>query len=375
MAHLTGDRRRRLGPAATATAAVITVAAGVAITALPAAGATGPPTAELVRAAADTQATAGGFTMGGQGYLLDDGQFRRIAVPGATGTLPYGIDNRGQVVGIYDDPRGRSHGFAWERGSFRTIDVPVPTGTTPDGISGSGALDINNRGQIVGAYVGTDGHEHGYLRERGQFQIIDAPGSTDTIAFSINDRGQITVQSSSPDEPDRSFLLDHGHFTRIQFPAAADTLVHKNNNDGEIVGVYSDGSLQQHGFTLSNGRYRTVDYPGTTVTGVNASNTRGQIVGYLFEGDPADPANLAIHGAILTRGRLTTFDAPGPPSGHTGTTVYDINDRGQMVGAKLPLPDTTTAAAPAGLGRHVGWRWQEALAGGHALAWTPAPGG
>jgi probable HAF family extracellular repeat protein len=75
----------------------------------------------------DPPAELAGFTGGGQGYLLDDGRFRRIEVPGATGTLPFGINNRGQIVGIFDDANGRSHGFLWERGRFRTIDAPRAT--------------------------------------------------------------------------------------------------------------------------------------------------------------------------------------------------------------------------------------------------------
>ena len=288
------------------------------------------------------QAAAQGFTRGGQGYLMDEGRFRVIAVPSATGTLPYGINNRRQIVGVYDDARGRSHGFVWEQGRFRTIDHPRATGTIPGLISGGGAFGINNRGQIVGAYVSRDGHLRGYLWERGRFRTIaDAPGATDTTPIDINDRGQITIQASA-DEPFLNFLLDDGEFTRIEFPGAVGTTVHKIDNRGQIVGVYDDGRIGQHGFTLNRGRYRTLDFPGTTFTGVNSSNTRGQIVGYILEGDLAQPR---LRGAILSRGRLTTFDAPGPPRGPAGTTAVDINDRGQIVGFKTPLPETTAASS------------------------------
>jgi uncharacterized membrane protein len=47
-------------------------------------------------------------------------------------------------VGFYIDDRGRTHGFVWDDGDFRTIDVPGATAT--------GAIGINNRGQIVGYY-------------------------------------------------------------------------------------------------------------------------------------------------------------------------------------------------------------------------------
>jgi uncharacterized membrane protein len=57
--------------------------------------------------------------------------------PAGTLLLPFDLNNRGQIVGEYQDADGVFHGYLWERGRFRTL----PTGA---------AIGINNRGQLVG---------------------------------------------------------------------------------------------------------------------------------------------------------------------------------------------------------------------------------
>jgi uncharacterized membrane protein len=46
----------------------------------------------------------------GHGFLLDQGHYTTLDVPGSTWTEAYGINASGQIVGYYHDDRGR-HGF------------------------------------------------------------------------------------------------------------------------------------------------------------------------------------------------------------------------------------------------------------------------
>ncbi|HKA83321.1 MAG TPA: hypothetical protein VKD21_05645 [Acidimicrobiales bacterium] len=82
----------------------------------------------------------------GHGYLRErNGAFTTIDVPAATLTFPLGINNRGEVVGMYRDANRVGHGFLYKDGAITTIDHPLAA-------SDSWPQDVNDRGQIVGFY-------------------------------------------------------------------------------------------------------------------------------------------------------------------------------------------------------------------------------
>jgi hypothetical protein len=56
--------------------------------------------------------------------------FTTIDVPGSIATEPSGINDRGQITGVYFTSDGSTHGFLDARGTFTTIDVP---GTASEG--------------------------------------------------------------------------------------------------------------------------------------------------------------------------------------------------------------------------------------------------
>jgi hypothetical protein len=109
--------------------------------------------------------------------------FTQIDATGANQTATIGINNGGQIVGVFKNGSG-NHGFLDTGGVFTTIDPPGASG-------GTNADGINSAGQIVGLF--NDGSlDHGFLNSGGIFTIIDPPGTTGgTNVFRINDSGQI----------------------------------------------------------------------------------------------------------------------------------------------------------------------------------------
>jgi hypothetical protein len=91
---------------------------------------------------------------------LHSGRFITLAVPGASMTQAFGVNDRDEVVGAYTTGSGSNaatHGFTWRPGyGFRTVDDPHGQGSTT--ING-----VNDAGDLVGFYTDSAGNTDGML--------------------------------------------------------------------------------------------------------------------------------------------------------------------------------------------------------------------
>jgi probable HAF family extracellular repeat protein len=138
----------------------------------------------------DYQDAAGRF----HGYLWTRGRFTTIDGPAGTGATLTNLNDRGQIIGLYaptGDP-ARRDGFVLSGGRYTTFDLDAATALTLP-------LGINNRGMIAGFTAArfdatADANAHGFvLRQGGGGPVtrIDVPGALGTGAMGINDRGQV----------------------------------------------------------------------------------------------------------------------------------------------------------------------------------------
>src|SRR5438876_629336 len=101
----------------------------------------------------DTDQIVGSTGM--HGCLESGGTYTTLDDPLATtGTIDYGINDLGQIVGTYNDASG-IHTFLYSGGAFSTVDDPVVNSHTL-------AHGINNNSQIVGTLSDGTGN-HGFL--------------------------------------------------------------------------------------------------------------------------------------------------------------------------------------------------------------------
>ena len=135
------------------------------------------------------------------------GKYTSFDVPGAgpdgysgEGTYPQGINELGEVSGIWVDVNFIYHGFVRSpSGHITTFDVPTVCTRTASppadcAYNGTYSAGINLLGRVVGTYYGEDGNPHGFWRDAdGSITRFDVPGAGYlTSPQAINDSGEIT---------------------------------------------------------------------------------------------------------------------------------------------------------------------------------------
>jgi uncharacterized membrane protein len=253
--------------------------------------------------------------------------FTSLDYPGGTLTTARGINNRGDIVGSYSTVPAPPpyHVLLIKRGQF----IPLAPATLL-GADQSEAFKSNDRGDVVGEFVGDDGFFHGFFLSHGTVTTLDFPGASDTYAFGITNSRTVVgywdlVDASGNVTASHGYMWRDGTFTEWNFPGSVDSALFGINARGDLVGGWDAGvTSPQHGFVCSKGRCFSFDVPvpGATLTQVNDINARGQMVGVYF-----DSAG-AFHAFLATGANFTSFDFPGARS----TSAWGINARGQIVG-------------------------------------------
>ncbi len=252
--------------------------------------------------------------------------FTSIDFPGGTLTTARGINNHSEIVGAYRIVPPR-HALLIKDGQY----IPLAPNTVL-GTNFSEAFKSNDRGDVVGQYIGDDGFTHGFLLSEGVVTTLDFPGASDTLALGINESGTVVGYWDLLDA-NGNLLAAHGFkwkdgvFTEVDFPGSADTFVFGINARGDLVGVWDSGltSPISHGFVCPKGRQCfSFDVPvaGATLTQADDINAHGEIAGVYLD------VNGVAHASLIAGANFTSFDFPGA----TDTLAFGINSAGQIVG-------------------------------------------
>lgn len=196
--------------------------------------------------------------------------------------------------------------------------------------SNQGAFGVNDFGQIVGIY-GTGSGLNGYEYSSGKFTKIIVPfaGAQDTEPFDINNAGNVVGTWLDSSGVWQGFLLSGGVYTSFSCPGSTYTIAESLNNAGDIVGYYQDSSGNLHGFLLSGGTYTSIDFPGAILTYASGTNDSGDIVGGYCATSECVSDYDGLQGFLLSGGTFTTVNIPGADA----TAPIDLNNNGVIVGS------------------------------------------
>jgi hypothetical protein len=179
-----------------------------------------------------------------KGFMLNGKVFVSIVEPKAViGTNVQGINKWNTIVGWYLDGGENQHGFKRSsNGGFVTLDYPGATTTVPGG--------INDNGMIVGSWWNprntvTGG---GFVFYNGKWVSVEYPGklSGTTQLFGISNAA-VMIGTNTEDDPPTAFLYENGAFKVIAVPNSFVTEARGISSDGLIVGstVLNDNSSRQ----------------------------------------------------------------------------------------------------------------------------------
>jgi len=185
-------------------------------------------------------------------FLLHDGKLTKFDYPGASSTIAFGINNSGDVTGLYTTAAGEGRGFILREGKFHTISVP--------GGANVGLHGAQDNGQVM---VGdelrdSDQSQRGFRLRPGFVRLMNPPGTIFPCSHArgINERGDVagafaivnTADECNDFPPTHGFVLRDDTYDVIDFPGAHNNFVFGINDDGAVVGVFVDDSGNIHGF-------------------------------------------------------------------------------------------------------------------------------
>jgi probable HAF family extracellular repeat protein len=266
-------------------------------------------------------ATAAGVT---HAFLYENGVMTDLGIPeGGTGSWAYAINNNKTIVGKYTyPPWGASAGCKYYGGAWTDL-KPLDIGDV---------RAINVFGQIVGGYAFSTWQVHPYIYSGGVRYDLGTLGGDSAWALGINSYGHVVgVSTISPGAlaDSHAFLYANGFRSDLGTLGGNYSCAYGINDLGQIVGEAATATGAKHAFLYENGVMTDLGTLGGEESCAYAINNRGQIVGTACV---YDPFMVRRHAFLYYRGVMTDLGYPPFLPGNVDNRAFAINDLGQIVG-------------------------------------------
>ena len=209
---------------------------------------------------------------------------RELKVPDSVSTQGYNINQDGSVVGFYDTPDGRRHGFIAKpievvnqpvfqisgfNYTYESIDVPGV-----DFLALTASSDFED---YAGYTKSADGEKMvAFTLIDGVFKTYDFPGSQNTYFYALGNDGRAAGHYEDSEGRHRGIILQDGELHPYDFPGSVETeLWGISDATGNLTGNWTDASGVRRGFTGDI----IVEYPGAVETYADFINALGGMFG------------------------------------------------------------------------------------------------
>lgn len=129
-------------------------------------------------------------------FRWENGTYTSLGTLGGTHSSAYGINNAGQIVGRsrFNPTLTERHGFLWQNGTMSDLNNLIPANS---GFVLEVADDINNRGQIVGTMLDSNGFRHAFLLTHADLSA-ELAGDSSEIAAGVPLSYLFRVRNNGP---------------------------------------------------------------------------------------------------------------------------------------------------------------------------------
>jgi len=313
----------------------------------------------------------------GTDYTITD-----LGTLGGSGSVAYGLNDFGLVVGWAETAGGDYHAFRWEDGVMADLGTFGGPASRANGVNnaslvvgwaeadggpatgsnakvslseaadestgiaflhlggvmtefgslgwvGSIAHAISHNGLVVGwSSIGDGGPHHAVLWLDGRVIDLGTLGGNESGAYGVNEFAQIVGDSLTADGLKHAFLWQGCQMIDLATLGGQTSSAYGINNAGQIVGASQTGAGQDHAFLWDNGRMIDLGTLGGASSVAYDINEAEQIVGMAFSVNGNRVAFFWQGGMIIDLNDRLPAD-----SGWVLRAAYAINEPGQIVGA------------------------------------------
>ncbi len=247
-----------------------------------------------------------------RGFVWLRGVMTALPTLGGNNSSVFGMNNRGQVVGVAEAGSVDPHCVSPQVLDYKPV-IWQPGGGLQElqlfpGDTAGGAIAINDIGQVVGgsgncAPLTPAASAHALLWRNGSVTYLGGfGGKMNNVPFDINNRGQIVGLSDLPgDTTSHAFLWQNGVMTDLgTLPGDFSSGAFGINDKGQVVGQSCDINFNCRAFIWQDGVMSDLNSlishrSALFLTTGSHINERGEIAGQAFEKTSGGiPAFLAI---------------------------------------------------------------------------------